>query len=96
MNSEFKISQGLFHLLFILPLKKHIVISYYNNFDKFKHIIYSTLLNIPDSNDKATVFPLFIEQYVRTLFRINPILGSERTESDNSLQQVGVANGATN
>ena len=71
------------------------MITYYNNFDKFKHIIYATLLEIPSNGHTTTVFPQFLEQCQLTLAQNKSILRSS-TEFENNLQRVGVANGATN
>ncbi|OLS18390.1 MAG: hypothetical protein HeimC2_44450 [Candidatus Heimdallarchaeota archaeon LC_2] len=72
------------------------MITYYNNFDKFKHILYASLLDIDEDNKTTTVLPQFFEQCQFTFnIEINQILGS-RAESVINLQQVGVANAATN
>ena len=73
-----------------------IVINYHNNFNKFKHIIYSTLLDIQDDIDGTTVFPQFLKQSLSKLYFDTNLFLDLRNESVINLQQVGVANAATN
>ena len=71
------------------------MITYYNNFDKFKHKIYATLLELPENRETTTVIPQFFKTNQQIMFN-NIINSTSRTEIENHLQQVGVANGATN
>ena len=96
LQTETKICKGLFHLLFILPIIIDIVSNYHNNFNKFKHIIYSTLLDIQEDINATTVFPQFLEQVQSKLYFETNLVLDLRTECVINLQQVGVANAATN
>ncbi|MHA2100056.1 MAG: hypothetical protein ACW99A_15380 [Candidatus Kariarchaeaceae archaeon] len=71
------------------------MITYYNNFDKFKHKIYTTLLETLELEDMTSSVSFFLQTAkTNSAYPLDLILTSEKQQEDIP-QRVGVAHGAT-